>query len=128
MSFSQLVFSSEGRIRRRTYWLYGITVAILSWIALGIDTLLGTYNSDSGFGVVQVIFSLVVLIPGIMVCIKRAHDRDRSGWFILIIFVPILNLWPAIELGFIGGTNGPNKYGPDPKQPQVPQVPQATGV
>ncbi len=80
---------------------------------------LGTYNLDSGIGTLNIIYTLIMLVPGILVTIKRAHDRNHSGWFILLCFIPILNLWPAIELGFLAGTNGPNQYGPDPKQPQA---------
>jgi uncharacterized membrane protein YhaH (DUF805 family) len=50
--------------------------------------------------------------------IKRSHDRDRSGWFILLFLVPLLNLWPLIELLFLRGTIGSNRFGPDP----VPQA------
>jgi uncharacterized membrane protein YhaH (DUF805 family) len=63
------------------------------------------------------IFDLIILWPGIAILIKRSHDRDRSGWFILLFLVPLLNLWPLIELLFLRGTIGSNRFGPDP----VPQ-------
>jgi uncharacterized membrane protein YhaH (DUF805 family) len=63
------------------------------------------------------IFDLIILWPGIAILIKRSHDRDRSGWFILLFLVPFLNLWPLIELLFLRGTIGSNRFGPDP----VPQ-------
>jgi uncharacterized membrane protein YhaH (DUF805 family) len=47
--------------------------------------------------------------------VKRYHDRNKSGWWILIVFVPVIGgLWYFIECGFLRGTPGPNTYGPDP--------------
>jgi uncharacterized membrane protein YhaH (DUF805 family) len=58
-----------------------------------------------------------VLIMGTIVQIKRWHDRDKSGWWVLINFIPILGgLWSLIECGFVKGTNGKNRFGPDPLQ------------
>ncbi len=122
MSLTQLLFSSEGRIRRSTYWLYSFGVAGVFLIALFADLLLGTYNQDTGYGVISIIIRLLSIIPGIIVGVKRCHDRDHSGWFMLLLFVPILNLWPFIELSFLAGTDGPNSYGPDPRRPQVSQA------
>ncbi len=46
---------------------------------------------------------------------KRYHDRNKSGWWVLIVFVPVIGgLWYLIECGFLRGTPGPNNYGPDP--------------
>jgi uncharacterized membrane protein YhaH (DUF805 family) len=48
--------------------------------------------------------------------VKRCHDRNRSGWFLLIGWLPIMNLWLFIELGFLAGTVGPNRFGlPEPR-------------
>jgi len=47
--------------------------------------------------------------------VKRYHDRDKSGWWVLIIFLPVIGaLWYLIECGFLRGTDGNNAYGPDP--------------
>jgi uncharacterized membrane protein YhaH (DUF805 family) len=70
----------------------------------------------------QGIFGLLLLpiaIIGIIVQIKRWHDRDKSGWWVLINFVPCIGgLWALIECGFLKGTEGPNRFGPDPLQKQ----------
>jgi uncharacterized membrane protein YhaH (DUF805 family) len=61
--------------------------------------------------------------PMIMVAIKRYHDRGKSGLWYLIALIPILGtIWQIIELGFLRGVPGPNKYGPDPLmiQPEQP--------
>lgn len=61
------------------------------------------------------VFLLVALWPSIAVLAKRWHDRDKSGWWNLISLVPGVGpLWLVIECGFVRGTAGPNRFGPDP--------------
>ena len=53
---------------------------------------------------------------GLALAVKRCHDRDKSGWFLLIGFIPIIGgVWLLVELGFLDGTQGPNRFGPSPK-------------
>lgn len=60
-------------------------------------------------------FALVALYPAICVSIKRWHDRDKSGWWVLIGLIPIIGaIWVLIECGILKGTEGPNRFGPDP--------------
>ena len=59
--------------------------------------------------------ALAILYPSLAVAAKRFHDRDKSGWWILILFIPIIGfIWYLVELGFLPGTPGPNRFGPDP--------------
>lgn len=61
------------------------------------------------------LYSLAVFIPNLAVSVRRLHDSDRSGWWILIAFVPFIGgIW-LLVLYLIGGTPGPNRFGPDPK-------------
>lgn len=62
-----------------------------------------------------VIVSLVFLYPALALYTKRWHDRGKSGWWTLIMLVPIIGpIWALVELGFLTGTPGPNQYGADP--------------
>ena len=73
----------------------------------------GNYNPESGIGLFSGIFALLYLIPAIIVHIKRFHDRNKSGWWLLIGLIPIIGaIWLLIELGFLTGTPGPNRFGP----------------
>jgi len=64
---------------------------------------------------IQGVLGLILLIPSLAIAIKRYHDRDKSGWWILILFIPLVGfIWFLIELGCLPGTPGPNRYGPDP--------------
>jgi uncharacterized membrane protein YhaH (DUF805 family) len=123
MSLSNLLFSTKGRITRTTYWLFGLAYFILSLIAVFADFMIlggfGVLEQQTPprfFGIFTAILGLVGFYPALVIQIKRLHDRDRSGWFLLLNFVPFLNLWVGIEIAFLPGTIGQNQYGPDPRQ------------
>jgi len=61
------------------------------------------------------LLSLGLLYPSICIYTKRWHDRNRSGWWSLILLVPVVGLlWALIERGLLRGTAGANRFGPDP--------------
>lgn len=61
------------------------------------------------------LWSLIVFIPALAVVIRRLHDTDRSGWWILISLVPLIGGLVLFVFYLIEGTRGPNRFGPDPK-------------
>lgn len=109
MDFKGLYLFLEGRINRKVFWLnYVIPVIVISIILGIIDAIVGT------LGLLSTIFSIVIIWPSIAVGVKRCHDRGRTGWFLLIGLVPLLNIWLFVELYFLKGTTGSNRYGEDP--------------
>ncbi len=114
MDFKQFYLSAEGRANRKQFWLWLILpFTVIGIILAFIDMAMGNYNAEYGVGPVSGIFGLIAIIPAIMVYIKRFHDRDKSGWWVLIMLIPIIGpLWLLIELGFLKGTPGPNRFGP----------------
>ena len=127
MNFSNwktMLFSAQGRIRRRDYWLWAICFGIAFAIIINIlMAVLGVGRSMAETGSLPATFWIVyllMLIPamwiGICLQIKRWHDRDKSGWWVLIGLIPIVGpIWAFVEVGCLDGTQGPNKYGPSPK-------------
>ena len=114
MDWSYLLTSFQGRIGRKSYWLGNIALSVVIFIAQIVDNLLGT-TIEGGAGILTVIAALATLYPSIAIYAKRWHDRGKSGWWTLILFVPIIGaLWMLIECGFLRGTEGDNQYGPDP--------------
>jgi uncharacterized membrane protein YhaH (DUF805 family) len=113
MDFKQFYLSADGRVNRKQWWLYLILPAfIISIIASIIDASTG-HDPQQGIGPITAIFSLLILYPSIVVYIKRFHDRDKSGWWVLIALIPIIGaIWLLIECGFLKGTPGPNRFGP----------------
>ena len=119
-----LLFSFQGRINRAKFWL--VHVAMWVVVAIVFSVILGSAAMSSdpqaalqSVGVVGGLILLVVYILalwiGLAVAAKRWHDRNKSAWWILIVFVPLVGpLWYLIECGFLRGTTGANKYGSDP--------------
>jgi len=112
----KFLFSFEGRIPRIEYWVYWtLPYLVLNTVFLIIDFALGLYDEEIGFGLLSGLFMLVAIWPTFAVNIKRWHDRDKSGWWMLILLIPFLGaFWALIELGFLKGTEGTNRFGLDP--------------
>jgi uncharacterized membrane protein YhaH (DUF805 family) len=108
------VFS--GRARRMEYWYFVLFNLIVAFVLALIDTLLGTTTGVSSFGLLSGIYSLAVLIPTLAVLVRRLHDIDRTGWWILINLIPLVGTIVLLVFALMPGTPGSNQYGPDPKQ------------
>lgn len=109
-------FNCKGRLNRARYWKYGITTGILSAVVSGVSVVV-VGNIDELLGmIVGSVMGLIISILNIPFLIRRAHDLNRSGWFLLIALIPFVNFVFFIYLGFFKGTDGPNSYGPDPLQ------------
>jgi len=111
--FFQLYLSFKGRINRLTFWIYGVLVLnIVSISGILIDFRLIGEPSISYF-----IVNVIVLIPGLALNVKRCHDRDHTGWFILIILIPVIGaIWYFIEIGLLKGSSSENRFGEPPGQ------------
>ena len=162
MGFINLLFSVSGRINRAKYWL-----AVVFWTVVWLVSVLvlvivfaqdiGRFsNADSAealrlvlsYGAVAILFIALIVIPmivsGIFIGIKRLHDRNKSGWWIVLFYLGpvvteaigqnagsptvafvmsvasfVIAIWALVELGFLRGTIGANQYGPDPLAPQM---------
>jgi uncharacterized membrane protein YhaH (DUF805 family) len=111
MDLTSLYFSSQGRIPRKTYWLASLPLIALYIVA----ELLMEGQPALGGAVLALSIVLVLLVTSSMLAIKRCHDRDKSGWFVLISLIPVIGpLWLLVELGFLRGSAGDNRFGPDP--------------
>jgi uncharacterized membrane protein YhaH (DUF805 family) len=111
---AQSLFSFSGRFPRRVYWGVSIVAGIINAI-LG-QVVGAVFGQESATGA---IVALIVAIPliwvGVATTVKRWHDRNKSGWWILIAFIPIVGwIWSFVEAGCLRGTVGPNNYGADP--------------
>ena len=107
----KLWFSAEGRVNRRPFFFAGLAAGALSYAEQLVP---------AEFKLIYMPVLLASIYMSIVLGIKRSHDRNRTGWFVVLNFIPILFLWPMIELTFFKGTDGPNQYGPDPLAPPSP--------
>lgn len=126
-SFAGVLFSFQGRISRKTFWLTTLALIAVGAVAGGIiggiagATAAADGAPDPGddFSPAFVIPVLILLFfnfwTSLALQIKRWHDRNKTGWFVLLGFIPIIGwIWEFVEIGFLRGTQGDNDYGPDP--------------
>lgn len=117
----------QGRSRRREYWmflLFVMLVAIAWGIVFAVLGGMSGYESGNGLGTLATVWALLagvaylaILIPSIAVQVRRLHDRDMSGWFILLNFIPYVGGLIVFVFMVLPGTVGENRFGPDPKDP-----------
>jgi uncharacterized membrane protein YhaH (DUF805 family) len=132
VDFWSLLFSFPGRINRAKYWIAIITYVsvIIALVGLGFF-----FRFDIIFFVIAALVFIAMTVSGVAVGLKRLHDRDMSGWWLLVFYLlPVvldgigrelgntiilsigaaMSVWALIVLGFLRGTPGANQYGPDP--------------
>lgn len=98
----------DGRARRKEYWMFFLANLIIGVVFAILGQIASLFSYISG------LVSLGLLIPGIAVAVRRLHDTNKSGWFLLLGLIPLANLY-LIYLLVIEGDKGPNQFGPDPK-------------
>ena len=114
----------KGRARRKEYWMFVLVYVIILIACMVLDNVLGTvFMMDAGplgeismgYGWLYSIFSLVHFIPGLGLVVRRLHDVGKSGWFYLLILLPIVGWIWLLVLYCTEGQKEDNKWGPDPK-------------
>ena len=136
----------SGRSRRKEYWSFALLMAVVYAVLLAIvfssvpwASLASPENAGnplamysifaSGLGLLVLVWWLATLIPNLAVTVRRLHDRDMSGWWVLglivasmVPFVGFIASIALLVLMFLPGTPGPNRFGPDPKDPASAEV------
>jgi len=103
-----------GRAPRAEYWWFYLAVMIAYLIASIIDSVTGMSGMVGPYGIVTCLLGLAVLVPSIAAGIRRLHDTNRSGWWLLIAFVPLVGAIVLLVFFVLPGDAGDNQYGPDP--------------
>lgn len=125
--------SFDGRARRAEFWWW-VAFVNACWVALVvIGVLVGELFGDQ-YGMpiafLAVIVILAAIIPTLALRCRRLHDFDASGWWQLLILVPVVNWFVDLVFGLAPGSAGPNRFGPDPRIPagSLPQDTVAAGL
>ena len=122
MNLKSLLFSFHGRINRLPYWM--VTLVLIGTGSVSQQST-PSYGPDNPMtiGPALVVFATftIVMWIGLAVQVKRWHDRDKSGWWVLINMVPIIGqIWVFVQCGVLRGTKGENRFGQDPTNSAQP--------
>ncbi|WP_043768940.1 DUF805 domain-containing protein [Algiphilus aromaticivorans] len=102
----------DGRAGRSEYWMFFLFNLLIAIALAVLDAVIGTFDMFGGMGLLGLIYTLAVLLPGIGVTIRRLHDTGRSGWWILIGFIPLVGGIILLVMMVLKGSEGENAYGP----------------
>lgn len=114
----------SGRSRRKEYWMFTLfNILVMVGISI-IGGILGGFTpGETGemslgggimFGLIG-IYALAIFIPALAVQVRRFHDQDKSGWFVLLGFIPYIGGIIVLVFMCLDGNKGENRFGPDPK-------------
>lgn len=117
----------SGRARRKEFWMFILFNAIFAFVAMMLDNLCGTtfkfemhgMTVPMSYGWIYVIYGIAVLLPSLAVWVRRLHDIGKSGWLVLISFIPIVGAIILLVWACTEGQMGDNRFGADPKQEEM---------
>jgi uncharacterized membrane protein YhaH (DUF805 family) len=125
--FSKYVTFS-GRARRSEFWFWLLFAIIAAVVAALLDAMLfpammdvqtdvadGVASVSAQGGPILALVTLGLFLPGLAMHVRRLHDLDRSGWWVLLVLVPLIGIIVLIVWWCTEGTRGPNRFGSDPK-------------
>ena len=111
----------RGRARRSEYWWFALFNVLVGLAAAILDSVLGTTLGDSSStGVIGIIANLALLLPSLAVAVRRLHDTDRTGWWLLLGLVPIVGAIVLLVFFVSDSTPGTNRFGASPKERPLP--------
>ncbi len=112
----------SGRARRKEYWMFALFTTLVTIGLVLIDMMMGNYDSVRGWGLLSGLYTLAVLLPSLAVSVRRLHDRDKSGWWLLLGFIPLIGAIVLLIWFVMDGDRGANRFGPDPKVGEAAQL------
>jgi len=99
------------RACRSAYWWFILFYFLVNLVIAAIESAMGV---GPGMGFLSMIFVLVTFLPSLAVAVRRLHDIDKSGWWLLLYFIPLIGVIILIVWACKRGTPGDNRFGPDP--------------
>jgi uncharacterized membrane protein YhaH (DUF805 family) len=104
-----------GRARRKEYWLFMLFYALGVVVLMIVDRSIDTLHREVGIGLLSGLFILATLIPSFAVTVRRLHDTNRRGWWILLIVIPVVGALVLLVFAAQDSQPGANRFGPNPK-------------
>jgi uncharacterized membrane protein YhaH (DUF805 family) len=106
----------NGRATRSEYWFFVLFNLIFSIAAVILDNTLGLAIKNVGYGPIYGLYILAVFIPSLAVSVRRLHDVGKSGWMLLVAFIPLIGAIWLLVLYVTDSQPGSNKWGPNPNE------------
>ena len=104
----------SGRAGRAEYWYFVLVYLLASVVLSIVDGIAGTFNPKTGIGLLSGLFALALLIPTLAVAVRRLHDVGRTGWWVLIGFVPLIGFIVLLVFACTRSDPSPNRFGSGP--------------
>ncbi len=104
----------NGRASRSEYWWFAVACSVINTAASMLDRAIANPEQTGSVGIISVVVYLALLLPNLGVSVRRLHDLNKTGWWLLILFVPIIGVIVYLVFMIMKGTNGVNSYGNDP--------------
>jgi len=111
-----------GRARRKEFWVFVLVNTLIAVALAMIDMYTGTFDEEVGLGLLSGLYALAMILPSIAGSVRRLQDTDRSGWWYLLVFVPLIGGLVILVFMLLDGTPGTNRFGPNPKGESGPGV------
>ncbi|WBL21495.1 DUF805 domain-containing protein [Zunongwangia sp. HRR-M8] len=106
----------NGRARRKEYFMFGLFNALFTILCIAVSSALSAWLETPAFISIYVLYMLATLVPSIAVSVRRLHDIGKSGWMLLVNFIPLVGpIWMLILL-ITDSDPENNEYGANPKQ------------
>lgn len=105
----------SGRAQRSEYWYFILFYVLISFGLGLVDWMTGSFNTQSGYGLLTGLFGLAMIIPTFSVGVRRLHDTDRSGWWILMALLPLIGSIVLFIFFVQDSQAGENRFGANPK-------------
>jgi len=106
----------EGRAQRSEYWFFVLINVIVTFILAFLDSAFGMFDPQTGWGVLSAVYALALFLPSLAVSVRRLHDTGRSGWWMLLLFVPMVGALVLIFFFVLESQADANRYGMNPKR------------
>lgn len=107
-------FNFSDRSRRTEYWMFTLVAIIISIALTIIDAVVGLELAE-GVGILSTLFSLLIIIPGLSLTVRRLHDIGKSGWWVLITLIPLIGAIILLVFTVKDSEPSSNEYGMNPK-------------
>ena len=129
MEFKTTLFSFKGRMNRLPFWMIYVGITIFQYLSFVIINSLFPETTAEGQAAQQltpmqlasyiglIVVNIIIIWTYIAISVKRLHDRDQSGWWLLVGIIPLLGqLWYFIVVMLLPGTAGENRFGSNPRE------------